>query len=147
MLLDDADLLGEIPLFQTLEPEQLRMIAFAAERVSVVEGTVLFRQGEQTDRGYVIRSGSVLMTETYGGVETEKAIYGPGSLVGEMALFAELERPATAITRADSEFVVITRQLFHKVLNEYPEVAAHLQGVIRERLAALSKDIRQGRPA
>jgi CRP-like cAMP-binding protein len=143
MLLDDVELFRPVPLFASLKEEQLKIIAFSARREMAPEGTVLFRSGERADCGYVIRSGSVLLVEDKDGEETERAVFGPGTLVGELALIAEIERPVTAITRADSELITISRELFHRVLNEYPETASAMHAALRDRLRAASSDMRR----
>jgi CRP-like cAMP-binding protein len=142
MLLNDVDLFRPIPLFAGLRDEQLKIIAFSANREVAPEGTMLFKAGDPADCGYVIRSGSVLLIEEDNGQEVERAVYGPGTLIGELALIADITRPVTAMTRSESELITISRELFHRVMNEYPEMAATLHGVLSERLKAASADMR-----
>lgn len=141
MLVSDIDLLRSLPLFSRFSEEQLRLIAFSARRETCPSGTVLFRESEVADSGYLVIEGSVLMTETEDGEEIERAIYGSGALIGELALLTTTERPATAIARADSVFLVITRDLLRRVLEEYPVMAAELQTYLREKLSRFSQDL------
>lgn len=143
MLLDDVELFRPIPLFAPLKDEQLKIIAFSARRDAVPEGAVLFRAGDRANCGYVIRSGSVLLIEETGGQEVERAVFGPGTLIGELALIADIDRPVTAMTRADSEVITIPRELFHRVMEEYPETAAAMHTALRNRLRAASSDMRR----
>lgn len=138
MLLDDTALLRSIPILSGLNDEQLKIIAFSSTRETFREGQVLFREGDFADRGYVVRSGSVLLTQTVDRAEVERAVYGPGSLVGELAMLTDIRRPATAVARSDSSFMVITRELFHRVLEAYPELALKLHQSIRARVLELS---------
>ncbi|MEM8876506.1 MAG: cyclic nucleotide-binding domain-containing protein [Pseudomonadota bacterium] len=143
MLLDDVELFRPIPLFAPLKDEQLKIIAFSARREVAPEGSVLFRAGDPANCGYVIRSGSVLLIEETAGQEVERAVFGAGTLIGELALIADIDRPVTAMTRADSELIMIPRELFHRVMEEYPETAAAMHTALRGRLRAASSDMRR----
>ena len=54
---DDVRDLARLPLFQEIEPEALRLLAFSAETKILRLGDVLFRKGEPSDSGYFILSG------------------------------------------------------------------------------------------
>ena len=47
-------------------------------------------------------------------------IAGPGTLLGELALIAEIKRPATATANEPSTVIRISRSLFLKMLEGYP---------------------------
>ena len=55
---------------------------------------------------------------------------GPGTLIGEMALISETMNAATAVATENTEVLKISRALFHRMLNEYPERAVLLQARI-----------------
>ena len=141
MLNSDVDLMRSLPLFGRFDSEQLKLIAFSARQETCPEGPVLFREGESADCGYLITDGSVLMTEAADGEDVERAIYGRGALIGELALLTPTDRPATAVTRSECTFLVITRDLLRRVLEEYPDMAVELQDYLRERLARFSHDL------
>ena len=145
MLDRDIDLLRPLPIFAHFDEDQLRLIAFSAERKEFESGAVVFREGELADSGLLVMEGSVLMTEAVDGEEVERAIYGPGSLIGELALLTPTQRPATAIARADSTFMVITRGLIRRILEEYPAAARELQAYLRERLTHFNEDLKAAR--
>lgn len=147
MLNSDIDLLRPLPVFAHFGEDQLKLIAFSAEREKVDSGTVLFREGDAANSGLLVMEGSVLMTEQVNGEEVERAIYGPGSLIGELALLTATERPATAIARADSVFMVITRGLMRRILEEYPAAARELQSYLHERLMRFNDDLKSSRVA
>ena len=45
------------------------------------------------------------------------------------------------MTRADSDFLRITRTLFRRMLEEYPELAAHLHATIAAELVRMTNEI------
>ena len=119
----DADiiLLRRVPLFAELPAEQLRLIAFGAVRLDLVPGQVLFRAGAKADCGYIVSTGKI---ELSGSAEKrEPVICEPGALIGEVALFIETRRPATATALAPSQVIEIDRKLITRMLNEYPQIA------------------------
>ncbi len=56
-----AELLAEHPFFQGLKPEHLEYIATCSTNVVFKPGEYLAREGEEADRFYVIRHGTVAL--------------------------------------------------------------------------------------
>ncbi|MEL6921453.1 MAG: cyclic nucleotide-binding domain-containing protein [Pseudomonadota bacterium] len=138
---DDIRLIAEAPIFADLNSDQLRLLAFGAERLTAREGQVLFRQGDIADFAVVIASGEVAMTvATDAGDKLIKNATRP-SLLGQLALITKTERAVTAVAANDVGVLRINQSLFHRMLREYPETAAAIHAQIRRDLEALLKDI------
>lgn len=137
---DDIAALEAVPTFAGIEREALRLVAFAAESRILRAGDVLFRRGEPADAGYLVRSGAIALDARNDGSPTEY-VAGPGVLIGELALFAETKRPATAIAREPSSVTKLPRSVMRRVLVEFPDVAAHLRARFVERLNAMATDL------
>ena len=135
-LADDIGLLTRVPLFSDLAGDHLRLLAFSAIRLELPAGRVLFRADTKALSGFVIMSGTIELSEHRGDDIVPLGRYGPGSLIGEMAMLIETRRPATATAIVDSEVVEIDRTLMRRMLTEYPEVATKLYARLRERLGA-----------
>ena len=136
---DDVREMAQLPIFQELEPEALRLIAFSAETRILRMGDVLFTKGETSDGGFVVLSGSFAVESGSSlGVEVVQA----HSLIGEMALLTATERPATMVAREPSTVLVIRRAIFHRVLKEYPQSAMRMRGSIESRLSKFSAGIK-----
>src|SRR5665213_2455963 len=116
---DDIRNLSRIPLFGELEPEALRLIAFAAETRILRAGHVLFHRGEESDCGYIVLTGSIALDVAGDGTPAGQ-IVGPHTLIGEIALISPTERPVTAIAREPSTVLKVSRALFHRMLKEFP---------------------------
>ena len=97
---DDIAFLGRVPILQRLGAGALRILAIGAENYTVQAGQMLFEAGETADCAYIIEHGSFTLTPQRAG--DSEAVAGPGTLLGESALLAETQRPATAIAREDS---------------------------------------------
>lgn len=138
---DDIAKLARIPTFTHLEQDALRLLAFSAETKILRAGDVLFRRDEPSNGGFVVLTGSIALDASdEPGTGTARIVRAPG-LVGEMALLAETKRPATAIAREPANVLRISRQLFHRVLAEYPRSADALRRSLAERLREFTSEL------
>ena len=127
---DDILLLQQLDFFSAFEPDQLRLMLFAAERRVLKVGETLFTKGSPSSCGFIVQSGMIaLMSELDAPAQT---FLGPGSLIGELALIIPSERPMHAVARKVTIVIGLPRSLMHRLLSEYPESALRL----RERLSA-----------
>jgi len=125
---DDIAFLERVPTLRLLGRTALRILAIGAESRYVHDGETLFNAGDNADCGYVVQEGSFDLR----GDNNAEMVIGPGTLLGELALIASTQRPATAVAREPSTVIRISRSLFLKMLDGYPDAAAKL----REQLAA-----------
>jgi CRP-like cAMP-binding protein len=107
----------------------LRILAIGAEAATCIRA-VLFNASDPTDCGYVIQEGSFRLESDSRSVG--EVIAGPGTLLGELALLAQTKRPATATAREPSTVIRISRSLFLKMLEGYPDAAQ----ILREQIVA-----------
>lgn len=136
---DDIALLEEVPSFRPLGREALRVLAIGAETKPVAKGEALFREGDAADAGYVVEQGSFALSRR--GRNKDPIIVGPGTLLGEAALLAETKRPETATAREPSSVIRITRPLFMKMLQGYPETAERLRAIMLERVERMAAEL------
>lgn len=137
-LADDIELLAKVPLFTGLSSDQLRLIAFGAEHRPVGAGQALFRERSPAECAYVVARGTFeLSSLARGGKPRVEGVAGPGVMLSELALVSMVERKFTAIALEDADVIRITRALFHRLLEEYPEMAAVVEGRIRAAIASL----------
>ena len=127
---DDIAFIERVPTLHMLGRTALRILAIGAESRYVHQGDVLFHAGDATDCGYVIVDGSFRLQSKSSAVG--EVVAGPGTLLGELALIAETRRPATATATEPSTVIRISRSLFLKMLEGYPEAAQ----ILREQIAA-----------
>jgi CRP-like cAMP-binding protein len=128
---DDIAFLERIPILHRLGPAALRILAIGDEGYRVEQGQVLFTAGDIADGAYAIQHGSFTLRPERG--TAGDVIAGPGTLLGESALLAETTRPATATAREPSTVLRISRAMFLKMLEGYPDAAHRLREVIAAR--------------
>ncbi|MGB6538677.1 MAG: cyclic nucleotide-binding domain-containing protein [Xanthobacteraceae bacterium] len=126
---EEIALLERLPILHPLGGGALRSLAIAAEIISLQPGEVLFTAGETADAAYVVEWGSLTLKPQYG----DELIAGPGTLLGEAALFVETRRPVTATARESTAIMRIPRTTFLKVLDSYPDAAWRLRELIASR--------------
>ena len=105
---------------------------FSADTLILRAGDVLFRRDEISNGGFVVLSGSIAMDASDHGA-TARIVRPPG-LIGDLALLTQTRRPATAIAREPSTVLRISRPLFHRVLQEFPDSAERLRQSLSARL-------------
>ena len=136
---DDIAFLERVPILHRLGAGALRILAIGAESYSVAAGQLLFEAGEAADCAYIVQRGSFELAAAnarHGGV-----VAGPGTLLGETALLAETLRPATATAREDSTVVRLSRTMFLKMLESYPDAAQGVRDLIAARSEQWAADL------
>ena len=80
-------------------PENLETLISFCETIKLEQGTTLFKKGEPGDALYFIERGelSVLLKLEDGQIKRLRT-FGPGTVVGEMALFSKMPRSADVVT-------------------------------------------------
>lgn len=131
---DDIRVIASVSLFDELNTEQLRLLAFGAERIRLAPGRELYREGQNAECGYVVVSGELdLFRDTLRGRQVIRRV-GPGTLLGELALITETTRLTGAFAPEEAQVIRINRSLFRRMLEEYPETAAALHDRLTEQL-------------
>ncbi|MBZ0216699.1 MAG: cyclic nucleotide-binding domain-containing protein [Fimbriimonadaceae bacterium] len=142
----DVQLLKKVALFDVLDVEQLKLLAFNAELRRFRAGEILFEEGDPAAAAFVIIDGEVSLTRSEASPSADIRYFGPGTILGEMAMIANSNRPATARAETHGEMFVIPRRLFHRILDEFPDTAARLQKKIAARLRLVVGDLATVRP-
>lgn len=137
---DDVATLGRIAIFSALAPDALRLLAFSAETRVLRAGDILFRRDEPSNGGFVVLTGSIALDPSDHGASATR-IVRPPALIGEIALLARTNRPATAIAREPSNVLRISQQLFRRVLGEDPAGAERLRETLAARLGQFTAEL------
>src|SRR5437667_9735523 len=136
---DDIAFFQRVPTLGALERDALRILAIGAESLYVHSGAVLFHAGEAADGAFVLQEGSFSLATRQ--LDRDPVVVGPGTLLGELALFTETSRPVTATALEPSTVMRIPRSLFLKMLEGYPGAARKLRDLIAARNDETARDI------
>ena len=88
--------LKRVPLFSNLTLEQLAAIDRLMVTRHYVKGESIFRKGDVGAELYVVLEGEVRVHLDHDGHEVTLASYGPSKVVGEMSVFDDQPRSASA---------------------------------------------------
>jgi CRP-like cAMP-binding protein len=135
---DDIAFLERVPTLSLLGRQALRILAIGAETRYVHGGDALFNAGEEADGGFVIQEGRFSLSSAEDGKDVT---VGPGTLLGEVALFTETKRPATAKALEPSTVLCIPRPLFVRMLDSFPDAARKLREILAARLDQSAREI------
>ena len=99
------------PLFATIDQETAESLISSMTPARLERGDVLFHEGDQGDRLYVIGEGKIKLGRTSSdGRENLLAILGPGEMFGELSLFDPGPRTATATAVAETQVVSMSHE-------------------------------------
>jgi len=144
MALDnDIKILETAPMLRLLGRQALRIVAIGAESQYVHGGEVLFRIGDDAEAGYVVQEGSFDLNSRDRAGNNMTA--GKGTLLAEMALITPTTYTLTATAIEPSTVVRISRNLFMKMLESYPDAARRLRDYIAARSEQTVKDMQKVR--
>jgi CRP-like cAMP-binding protein len=116
----------------------LRILAIGAETRHVHGGEVLFNAGDEAEGGFVVQAGRFQLSSSEDGKDLT---VGPCTLLGEVALFAETKRPATAKALEPATVLIIPRPLFIRMLDSFPDAARKLRETLAGRLDQATREI------
>jgi CRP-like cAMP-binding protein len=131
----NVTLLGAVPVFETLGGDDLRRVAQVAVPRRFSPHQVIFREGDNSDTCYVVRSGHArAVRENADGRTIALAHFGPGDIFGELAMFDDERRSATVETLDAVEAVAVAGSDMRRLLREHPDIAAKLVIALGRRL-------------
>jgi CRP/FNR family transcriptional regulator len=137
---DNAELLSRIPVFAELGAEDLGRVAQVAVPRSYEGQHVIFREGDDSDTCYIVRSGHARAIRQHSDGRTiTLARFGPGDIFGELAMFDDERRSATVEALDDLSTVAIPGSAMRNLLQRHPEIAVKLVIALGRRLRAANE--------
>ena len=143
---DDIRILSSVKLFQGFTQEQLRLLAFGAEATSLQAERKLYREDDEADSAYIVVKGRIALYREQDGERIPIGTAGPGSMLSELALIADTRRLTSASAAVDSEVIRLSRKMFRRILEEYPDVAVQLHARILEEFQQMIARIEELAP-
>jgi CRP-like cAMP-binding protein len=147
-IIEDVELLRRIPMFAKVEPAKLKLLAFTSQRVTFEAGQELFHQGDAADAAYIIVDGLAdIIVDTPAGPLTVAQL-GKNDLVGEIGIICEVPRTATVKAASRVTTLRIARDLFYRMLTDFPVMALEVMRDLGHKLEAANAKLRdaQARP-
>ena len=143
---DTAALLASVGVFAGLEERELAQIASVAVPRTFDRGEILFREGDRGDTSYVVRSGAVIIRREHGsgsGRSITLAEFRAGAFFGELAMFGEEIRSATAEALEPTAVVALLSRDVQRVMRSDPQIAFKMLQDITNRLRTANERLLQ----
>jgi hypothetical protein len=138
--------LKQVPLFATLTLEQLASIDRLMVTRHYVKGESVFRRGDVGGELYVIVDGEIRIHLDHDGREVTLARQAGGSVVGEMSVFDDQPRSASAQAMSPTTVRVLRRDRLQAIVHEHPEVLLEFIKNLSERLRAMDQKLEASSP-
>ncbi len=133
--MDNVELLREIPLFEALATDDLGVLASRLVKCSYRAGQVIFNQGDTGDEMYIVADGQV---NIYLPGDASRRVslkdLARGEYFGELGLFDDKPRSASALATTDAVLLGLTRSMLATYLESRPQSAMPILRTMAERL-------------
>jgi cyclic nucleotide-binding protein len=138
--------LKRVPLFSTLTLDQLSSIDRLMVTRHYVKGETVFRKGDPGAELYVVEDGEMRVHLDHDGSEVTLVRHGPGGVVGEMSVFDDQPRSASAQATVDTTVRVLRRDRLHAIVHEHPEVLLEFIKNLSQRLRDMDEKLEAAAP-
>ena len=143
----EVEVLRKIPLFANIGPAKLKLMCFASERLTFKSGQNLCEQGDPGDAAYIIVDGSAdVLVKTKDGPLVVAQI-GKNEIVGEIAILCDVPRTATITATSELITLKITKDLFFRMVTDFPEMGVEIMRVLAHRLEQTTAQLMTARAA
>lgn len=122
--------LSQVPMFRNAGPEMLRDLVLELKPMLACPGEEVFKAGDPGEAMYFIERG---MIEIIGAGGETIVKLDEGSFFGEMAIFHNRPRSASARAMVYSELYRLDRHSFKRAMTQHPEFAKGIQEIISQR--------------
>jgi uncharacterized membrane protein len=137
--MDRIELLKTIPLFESLEADDLMALAAKLREAHVEVGQPVFQQGDEGDAMYVIEDGAVDISAGQHGKQVVLTSLFKQQYFGELALLDGAPRSATAIAARDTALLALDRDDFIAFVRSRPDAALSIMHEVGERIRATNE--------
>jgi CRP/FNR family transcriptional regulator, dissimilatory nitrate respiration regulator len=140
--LDIAALIGRLPLFSSMSPDEVARISRGTREIRVNKGDILFHKGDPNQGFHLLLSGQVKLAFTSAqGNEKVVEIVGPGQTFGEAIMFMDTPYIVFAQALSDSQLLHISKAALYEELENDPRLARKMLASMAMRLHQLMHDM------
>lgn len=138
---DDVAMLQKVPLFESVDPSKLKLIAYTSTQLVFDDGEEVFAQGSNGTSAYLIASGEADILSDGGDTQVVVAQLGSNALFGEISAFCDVPRTASVRARGQLTLLELKRENLMELIGEFPDVAVEVIRELARRLANTTSDL------
>lgn len=136
-------ILEKVELFEGLTPAELDALTASSVVRSYPKNTVILNENDHADSMYVIESGRVkVYCSDKNGKEFIMNTLFAGDHFGELSLLDDDRRSASVRTMEKSDFRIIYKDDFNRVIEQQPNIAKTLIRNLTRQVRKLTKDVK-----
>ena len=139
--------LAKAPLFREFTETGLKIFASIAVEKAIPAGSPLFVESMVGESLFILKSGSVKITQKAPDGERELGTLGPGDHLGQLGLLGKSVRLVSAVAATPCEVLELTQRDFAKLQPQKPQACLKLALAIAADLAqrvSESRELLQG---
>jgi CRP/FNR family cyclic AMP-dependent transcriptional regulator len=106
----------------------------AGANITIAGGNTVFSRGDPGDCMYIVQSGTIEMMIGDKIIE----VIGPNEALGFMSMIDDRPRSSTARAKETCELSIIDRRTFRFMVDEVPNFAFYIMGVLARRIRGMS---------
>jgi len=131
----DFTFLRPLSIFDGLGDGALLQLSRELQSRELHAGDIVFYQGDPAATCYLIQKGRVrIFVLDEDGHDLSVRVMGPGELIGEMALFDDQPRSASAVVMTRTRLLILHQDMLRHTLREHPDFAVNLLQTLSKRL-------------
>ena len=140
--LDIPALLGRLPLFSSMLPEEIERIARGTRELRVAKGDILFHKGDPCLGFHLLLSGQIKLAFTSSqGNEKVVEIITAGQSFGEAIMFMDTPYIVFAQALSDAQMLHISKTALYEELDNDPKLARKMLASMAMRLHQAMHDM------
>lgn len=121
------DLLIEIPMFDQIKADDLKILARNMNFMDFQPREVIFTEGDKGDFVCFVTRGALdVVKKNEKGKDVVIASLGKGRSLGEMSIIDDFPRSATVKAKTQSTLLILTRKNFDQMLEQHPQIGVKL---------------------
>jgi len=133
--------LKRVPLFSTLTLEQLATIDKLMVTRHYLKGETIFHKGDAGAELFVVLEGEIRVHLDHDGMEVTLARLGDSKVVGEMSVFDDQPRSASAQASENTTVRVLRRDRMQAIVHEHPELLLEFVRNLSQRLRSMNEQL------
>ncbi len=133
--MNNLEALQRSTLFKEFTETGLKIFAAVAHEKSIPAGSPIFVENMVGESLFIVKSGTVRITQRAGAGEKELALLGPGDHLGAISILSRSVRLVSAVAADPCEVLEITQRDYYQLQPQKPQACLKLALAIAADLA------------
>ena len=139
----DADIasLKLIPVFRSLPPPRLKLVALMGERLNFTAGSIIIEEGESPEGVFFVLGGEVELSHERADGRAKRFLFEAGSILGDVPMLCGQSYIGEVSAKTDVTVLRLPKDLFFELLDTIPDFSIALTRDLASRLYRLANHV------